>query len=115
MSVRQLLHDSGIFIEETTQLHSGATRFTVEGERAGTTRYASSFYARDDDHAVNIRVSALENNRFPNNSMLLIFVDANCNRMDFAEGDSKYSFILDSQFIPEAIAIISQGLATERR
>ena len=104
MSAMQRLRDSGLFRELDPQANASVCFQLIEGQRG------ASIYVLGHDQEAHVRVSALENGRFPNNHELHDFVRNHAHGMAHGEGNSAYSFRLAGERVAQVIEIIRSGL-----
>ena len=107
MSAMQQLRDSGLFDERPPQ-SNGSVCFQVE--EMGALVYGASIYVVRSESEIHIRVSALENDRFPNNQRLSDFVSRNAHGTVHGTGNSAYAYRLASEHVGTVIDIILTGL-----
>ena len=100
MSAKDQLRNSGLYWERQPQSrpsYRGTIGFTLLGETKGPT-----IYANDLGH-FQIRVQALDNEWFPNNTRLYAFVIAN--HFDISKNDQR-AYMIHDHHIGEVIDII---------
>ena len=105
MSVRRQLIDSGHF-EEVSRQADGTLRFLVRDDETGGTHFGSAIYVQPTDQEVHIRISALENSRFPNNRRLYAFLRHNAQETRHGQGNSSYAYLLPEVHLPRMIELI---------
>ena len=107
MTAMQQLRDSGLFSELPPQ-SNGSVCFQVE--EMGAVVRGASIYVVNSGSEMHIRVSALENDRFPDNRQLAEFVRRNAHGTVHGAGNSAYAYQLRSEHVGEVVAIIRSGL-----
>ncbi len=104
MSIRQQLENSGLFYARRPQVNDSVCFSLRSGQ------WGASIYVLQSDRVFEIRLGALENQRFPNNQRLYDFVLEHNHGMRHGEGDPAESFQLDGEFIDRVIEIIRSGM-----
>ena len=104
MSVRQQLENSGLFYARRPQVNDSVCFSLRHGQRG------ASIYVLQSDRVFEIRLGALENQRFPNSQRLYDFVLDHNHSMRHGRGNSAESFQLDGELIDQVIEIIRSGM-----